>query len=180
MAAANGNTVGEILRKAREEKKLTIQQAHEETKISVERINALEADDYASFPSETYLKGFIKNYATFLGLDHARLWTMVGGRRATETAGMAARKAQAQAPTKAKRDTPAAPSTPTWEVESGFNEVRLRSPQLLKRVVLPILIVLIVLLAILLLRERRAEGALTLGAAPAYVGHGVITRVEGT
>lgn len=181
MSAPDGNTVGEILRKAREEKKLTIQQAHEETKISVERINALEQDDYGSFPSETYLKGFVKNYATFLGLEHGRLWSMIGGQKAASPA-PSRRPAEKKKTRKTKKATVTEEkaTVPTWEVEPGFREVRLRSPQILKRIILPLLIVVIVVLTILLIRARRPAERLTMATVTHYVDDGVMTRVDGS
>jgi cytoskeletal protein RodZ len=64
-----GKTVGEILRTAREARKLSVEQVNRETKISVQTVRSLEQDDFGAFPSETYLKGFVRTYADFLGLD---------------------------------------------------------------------------------------------------------------
>ncbi len=61
-------TVGEILRKRREEKKLTIAQVEATTKIRGKFVDALEKNDFNKLPPGTFTKGFIKNYAAFLGL----------------------------------------------------------------------------------------------------------------
>ena len=54
-------TVGQILKKARLDKLYTIDQLSSLTKIDEKYIESIEADDYASLPSETFTKGFIRN-----------------------------------------------------------------------------------------------------------------------
>jgi len=61
-------TVGEILKKNRQEQKLTLEEIEEKTKIRKRHLSALEEDRYQDLPSATYSQGFIKNYAQFLGL----------------------------------------------------------------------------------------------------------------
>ena len=141
--STEGKTVGEILRTAREARKLSVDQVNRETKISVQAVRALEQDDFASFPSETYLKGFVRTYAEFLGLDGNRLWSMIGARTASQGAGPG----------------------PTWETESGLREERLGPPRWMRRVLLPLLVVVVIVLVILLVRERRRDQSPSLGSA---------------
>ncbi len=47
--------------------------ASRETKIKVERLRDLEADDYAHFTSPTYARGFVRTYARALGLDEYKI-----------------------------------------------------------------------------------------------------------
>jgi len=62
-------TVGRRLQKARQEKKLTIDEVAAATKIRPGRIVDLEADDLTHFPSLVYARSFLVKYARFLGLD---------------------------------------------------------------------------------------------------------------
>jgi cytoskeletal protein RodZ len=62
-------TVGRRLQKARQEKKLTIDEVAAATKIRPERIVDLEADDLTHFPSLVYARSFLVKYARYLGLD---------------------------------------------------------------------------------------------------------------
>lgn len=62
-------TVGGILQEAREVKHLSLEQAEQVTKIRLKFLAAIESDDYSSLPSLSYAKGFVKNYAEYLGLD---------------------------------------------------------------------------------------------------------------
>ncbi|HYZ71565.1 MAG TPA: helix-turn-helix domain-containing protein [Chthoniobacterales bacterium] len=62
-------TVGRRLQKARQERKLTIDEVAAATKIRPERIVDLEADDLTHFPSLVYARSFLVKYARFLGLD---------------------------------------------------------------------------------------------------------------
>ena len=67
---------GEKLKEARENKGYSVEQIARETKISRHFIVALENEEFSTFPSETYLIGFLKNYADFLSLDPDRLVTL--------------------------------------------------------------------------------------------------------
>ena len=61
--------IGEILKNAREARKLTIKEISKETNISSNYLNALEEEDFDRLPGETYVVGFLRNYAEFLKLD---------------------------------------------------------------------------------------------------------------
>jgi len=61
--------VGKKLAQARAKRGLSLDEVAHETKMRPEKILALENDDYACFPSNAYVKGFIKNYARYLGVD---------------------------------------------------------------------------------------------------------------
>ena len=63
------SSVGSMLREAREKKKLTTDAAARATKIKKDMLEALENDDFTMVPAPTYAKGFLKIYATYLGLD---------------------------------------------------------------------------------------------------------------
>ncbi|MBN1698607.1 MAG: helix-turn-helix domain-containing protein [Spirochaetales bacterium] len=60
---------GEKLREVRESKNYTLEQVARETRISRRYIEALESEDFAAFPGETYLIGFLRSYAEYLDLD---------------------------------------------------------------------------------------------------------------
>lgn len=60
---------GPILREARLHKGLSLMEAQQATKIRQSFLAALEEDDYTILPPPVYVRGFIKNYATYLGLE---------------------------------------------------------------------------------------------------------------
>lgn len=62
-------TVGEILRSEREKKGLSVKEIEIATSIRTIYISAIEEGNYSIIPGEVYLKGFIRNYSNFLGLD---------------------------------------------------------------------------------------------------------------
>lgn len=66
-------TVGELLKKTRLEKQVSLEEAEKATKIRVKHLDALEKGEYSKLPPPTFIKGFIKNYGQFLNLDEARL-----------------------------------------------------------------------------------------------------------
>lgn len=60
--------LGEKFKQARMAKRVTIDQAAEETYIPKEKLEALESENFDIFEAPVILVGFIKNYATYLGL----------------------------------------------------------------------------------------------------------------
>jgi len=64
-----GRTLGQTLRAAREEKRWDIARAERETRIRSRYLVALEEGDYRDLPSPVYTRGFVRNYALYLGLD---------------------------------------------------------------------------------------------------------------
>jgi len=61
--------VGKKLARAREAKGLSLEEAGLETRIRPQQLAALEADDYSSFASNTYARGFLLIYGKFLGVE---------------------------------------------------------------------------------------------------------------
>lgn len=62
-------TVGELLRSEREKKGISVKEIEAAISIRALYISAIEEDNYTVIPGEVYLKGFIRNYANYLGLD---------------------------------------------------------------------------------------------------------------
>jgi transcriptional regulator with XRE-family HTH domain len=67
------NELGERLRAAREEKELTLDEVAEQTKIPRNYLEALEEESLDAFTSPLHARGFLRNYALFLGLDAEEL-----------------------------------------------------------------------------------------------------------
>ena len=61
--------VGELLQIARERKGVDLFRAERDTKIRLKYLAALEDSAYADLPPMVYTKGFLRNYAIYLGLD---------------------------------------------------------------------------------------------------------------
>ena len=62
-------TTGQLLKSRREEKRISLDQAAQETRIRLSYLKALEEDDLDSLPGSAYTKGFLHNYAQFLGIE---------------------------------------------------------------------------------------------------------------
>ena len=62
-------SLGNLLKTAREEKGLTIDMVSRETNIAGRYLDALEREDFSVFPGEPYLLGFLKNYGAYLELN---------------------------------------------------------------------------------------------------------------
>jgi cytoskeletal protein RodZ len=61
--------IGEILQLARERKGVDLYRAERDTKIRLRYLSALEDGDYDELPAPVYTKGFLRNYAIYLGLE---------------------------------------------------------------------------------------------------------------
>ncbi len=64
-----GPTLGERLVSARERRGVDLYRAERDTKIRMRFLAALERGDDHDLPGAVYTKGFLRNYATYLGLD---------------------------------------------------------------------------------------------------------------
>jgi cytoskeletal protein RodZ len=64
-----GPGLPEVLRAARERKGVDLYRAERDTRIRVRYLAALERGDYRELPGSVYTKGFLRNYALYLGLD---------------------------------------------------------------------------------------------------------------
>lgn len=64
-----GPALPERLAAARERKGVDLSRAERDTKIRARYLSALERGDYRELPGAVYTKGFLRNYAIYLGLD---------------------------------------------------------------------------------------------------------------
>jgi len=63
------DSIGNELRHMREVRGLSIQQVFESTRVFRTIVEAMEADDFSSFPSPVYATAFLKTYCRFLRID---------------------------------------------------------------------------------------------------------------
>jgi cytoskeleton protein RodZ len=61
--------IGNTLREARTRQQLDFPEVELATKIRARYLRALEDEQFEALPSQTYVKGFLRTYAEFLGLD---------------------------------------------------------------------------------------------------------------
>ena len=62
-------TIGQRLKQAREEKRLTLEKAAEATRVRLPYLQALENDDYSVMISAAQGRGFLRLYTDYLGLN---------------------------------------------------------------------------------------------------------------
>lgn len=65
--------VGTILREARNRRKVELSEVEAATRIRLRYLRAIEAEEWDVLPGGFYTRGFIRTYASFLGLDGERL-----------------------------------------------------------------------------------------------------------
>lgn len=62
-------SIGDKLKRARDTRGVSIEQAARDTHIAKRFVEALETEAFDEFPGEAYLLGFLRNYSGYLGLD---------------------------------------------------------------------------------------------------------------
>ena len=69
----SGPTVGEQLRSAREARGLQVADIAQTLKLGQRQVEALEGGDWNSLPGNTFIRGFVRNYARLTQIDPAPL-----------------------------------------------------------------------------------------------------------
>ena len=110
-------TLGQYLSSARELKGFDLHDAAQHTRISIQYLKALEQEDFAKLPGEVFVRGFLKNYAKFLGLPEQEVLEKYGEfRHAAAGATVAALQPVAveQAPAPQAKEKPSKVSLEPW------------------------------------------------------------------
>lgn len=66
-------SIGDTLRRERRKRNLELAQIAGELKISTRFLEAMEQDDFAKLPGGVFTRSFVRQYASFLGLDAGEL-----------------------------------------------------------------------------------------------------------
>ena len=66
-------TIGNQLKKARQQKEVTLEEVYQRTRIHPNVLAALEEDNFDKILNPTYIQSFLKEYATYLGLNPKKL-----------------------------------------------------------------------------------------------------------
>lgn len=72
-------TLGQFLKTERERRGFSIDQVSNATKIGVKVLQAIEEDRFASLPALPFVRGFVQNYSSFLGLQPQAILTRFDG-----------------------------------------------------------------------------------------------------
>ena len=67
--SSDSEALGNELHEARQRRDLTLDQAEKQTRIRAKYLEALEQGNYTVLPTPVQTRGFLRNYARFLGLD---------------------------------------------------------------------------------------------------------------
>ncbi len=85
LVETDGPSVGERLRAAREEKKMSLEDIAAQTRIPQRHLESIERSEWDKLPAPTYTIGFARSYASSVGLDRVevadQLRTEIGGSR---------------------------------------------------------------------------------------------------
>jgi cytoskeletal protein RodZ len=109
-------TLGAYLREARETLGIDLREAAQRTRIAFNYLKAIEEEDFNKLPGEVFVKGFLKNYARFLGLsedDVMRRYAEIAAARTVASAAAAKTDVQKPAETPSAAPAPATASRPS-------------------------------------------------------------------
>src|SRR5262249_3010046 len=87
--------IGNSLREARVRRGVELVQAEQATKIRTKYLRALEEERFELLPSETDVKGFLRTYADYLGLDGQLYVDEFNSRFVTDDRDLRARRSSA-------------------------------------------------------------------------------------
>lgn len=68
---------GEILREARSNRGVSLEEVEKATRIRKKYLKALEEEDFAHLPDQLYVRGFTRLYAQYLGLNPQEMLTLL-------------------------------------------------------------------------------------------------------
>jgi cytoskeletal protein RodZ len=112
---------GELLRRTREERKLEIAEAAKATRIRTHYLQALEDGELGLLPSSAQVRGFLRTYAIYLGLEPDDVLDLLKPR--VPQAAVPEQQQEAAAPADPVASAPvqqAAPSQPATGVSAAF------------------------------------------------------------
>ncbi|EKE15536.1 MAG: XRE family transcriptional regulator [uncultured bacterium] len=66
-------TLGERMKKLRDDRRLSLNEVSKHTRVQSKYLEYLEKGLYSKLPPEVYVKGFLRNYATFMGINEGVL-----------------------------------------------------------------------------------------------------------
>lgn len=66
-------TVGDILKSARKQRNISLDQLAAYTRINKRYLEAIEANDFRQLPAAAFTKGFLHTYATIVGVDPSQV-----------------------------------------------------------------------------------------------------------
>jgi len=69
----NSYTLGEQLKNLRSESRITLHEVSRETKIPLKYLEKIEEGKYDLLPPDVYVRGFLKGYAEYLGIDSKKI-----------------------------------------------------------------------------------------------------------
>jgi cytoskeletal protein RodZ len=78
------SSLGSYLRREREQRRVSIAELAQTTRIPVRILQQIEQDDHAQLPADVFVRGFLRAYARALGMDEEHILARYGGRQTPE------------------------------------------------------------------------------------------------
>ncbi len=118
--------VGDLLRAEREKQNLTVKDIESGTSIRALYIESIEKGEYNALPGEVYVKGFIRNYASYLKMDADAVLKQYNEERHPEQVAVQAEAASVKQPAVESNKTAVPRVEPKKETVSSDGDFMLR------------------------------------------------------
>ena len=76
-------SIGHLLSKARLARGMSVEEVSQQLRLSVHQIEAIEREDFEKLPGQTFIRGFVRNYANLVGLDSSTILPLLPQSAAT-------------------------------------------------------------------------------------------------
>lgn len=106
-------TLGSLLRQKRESLGLSLEKVEGFTHIRIKHLQAIESDDLSSIPSVPQARGFIRNYASFLGVNPDEMAPLTGITKPRPSQPPPAAAPSVRKDSTSQKDQPASPQATT-------------------------------------------------------------------
>ena len=73
MKQSTDTGIGRALRSAREHRGKSLEEAGRDTRVRTDYLDALEREAFQALGSDVYVRGFLRSYAKYLGLNHEKV-----------------------------------------------------------------------------------------------------------
>lgn len=114
---------GELLRKTREQKNLSLHEIGMSLKINPKTLQAIESADLSKLPQKAFVKGFVKSYAQFLKMDVSSVLELLA-----KEEGLLANENRPALPAESKQEVTAPAATSEHNVAQSSAPAQTSSP----------------------------------------------------
>ncbi len=115
--------LGEYLKQMRESRGVSLEEVARATKVNIRYLSALEEGQYDLLPPDVYVRGFLRAYAEYLGIDPEELYARYDAGKPKKRGGIFSRREPQPVPTTTISPGPGAAEVPTQPSKFSFHHL---------------------------------------------------------